>query len=114
LRLRADLRLDNLWRNSRCCRCGQFTLTRKMAKESMSRTIEAITEHRAAKQRAAATPRMNPTARSWTGWESIFGNEQWKRLKRIKSTIKPLISTAGALILLAVAPGALADDNADS
>jgi uncharacterized protein (TIGR02246 family) len=83
----------------------------------MNRTIEALMAHLvpAAEQPVAPTYKINLTARWRTGLETFFGNMQWKVwLEKIASTRKRLISTAGVLILLALAQGSVAGDKADA
>ena len=82
----------------------------------MSRTIEAIMAHLvpAAEQPIAPTYKTNLAALWQTGLETIFGNMQWNvRLKKITSTSKRLIITAGFLIFLAFTQGSVAGDKAD-
>ena len=70
----------------------------------------------AAEQPVASTYKVNLTARWRTGLETFFGNVQWKVwLEKIASTRKRLISTAGVLILLALAQWwSVAGDKADA
>jgi hypothetical protein len=61
-----------------------------------------------------ATSKIKLTARWQIGPETISGNTEWKmRLKKIQSTSKRLISTAGCLIFLALPQGALKGDTVD-